>query len=88
MVTLVQISGELFFFSQKEFIKFQPLSGVGISLSISSNLNDLVQIRVFYGKLSPKFPIQKGPTTLAKEIKVEKLTLYAKIRCAIMIGVG
>jgi len=61
MVTLFQDFGEICFFFEKEFVKLHPLrSGVGMSLSISCNLNDLVQIRGFYGKLSKKFPIQKA----------------------------
>jgi hypothetical protein len=60
MVKLFQIFGKICFFSQKEFAKLHPLrSGVGTSLSISHNLNDLVQIKVSYGKLLPKFPIQR-----------------------------
>jgi hypothetical protein len=52
MVTLFQIFGEICFYFLKEFTKLRPLkSGVGISLSINCNLNDLVQIRFFYGKL-------------------------------------
>jgi hypothetical protein len=53
MVTLYQNFSEICLNSQKEFAKLHPLrSGVGMSLSISCNLNDLVQIRGFYGKLS------------------------------------
>jgi hypothetical protein len=79
MVTLFQVFGKICFFSQKEFAKFHPLrSGVGISLSISYNLNDLAQIRVFFGKFIAKIPHSKGSTTLAKEIKVEIFTLYTK----------
>jgi hypothetical protein len=60
MMTLFQNFDKICFFSQKEFAKLHPLrSGVGISLSISCNLNYFVQIRVFYGKLSSKFPVQK-----------------------------
>jgi len=61
IVTLFQDFGEICLNFQKEFAKLHPLSnGVGMSLSISCNLNDLVQIRGFYGKLSGKFPIQKA----------------------------
>jgi hypothetical protein len=60
MVTLFQIFGNFFFLS-KRICQTSPLEEwFGISLSISYNLNDLAQIRVFYGKLLPKFPIQKA----------------------------
>jgi len=78
MVTLFQVFGKICFCSQKEFAKLHPLrSGVGISLSISYNLNDLVQIKVSYGKFCQNSPF-KGLTTLAKKIKVEILTFCTK----------
>jgi hypothetical protein len=66
MMTLFQNFDKICFFSQKEFAKLHPLrSGVGISLSISSNLNDIVQIRVFYGKYRQNSPF-KRPDHLSK----------------------